>query len=475
MRESRTYGSVRGALSNERPYRNICIVGKYPPIEGGVSMRTYWEAHGLAKLGHEVYVITNAKESTPPHRMFMREKDWAQCEAHYGAGSVHVLWTDSYGRRQWHIPNGTPYVTKLASIGLEVVRQQAIDLIYSYYTEPYGVAAHIVAQATGLPHVVRTAGSDTGRLWSLPQFGALYDHIFNSADAILCGQVVAQKMMQAGIKPSQIAWDPEIVRFQELFTPDGPPLDIDLLLNQISTGLNIDFCDLWFGTFDRGLSYFGVYGKLGRTKGTYALLEAIKRMRAHDFPVGLLIMGHEPGVSQGGIRKYLTANGLEDSVCQLPFLPHWRVPEFIRRCIAICCLEQDFPIRFHAPVVAREVLTCGGCLVASTEIVQKVRAARKLIDDYNCIAVKDVTNVDDLEQRLISTVQRPDLVKQIRLRAREHAIEIELGNRFPQRLESILMDIVQTGQLSSENRQKGHEQSRAETWPLRSPSPARTA
>ncbi len=26
MRESRTYGSVRGALSNVRPYRNLCLL-----------------------------------------------------------------------------------------------------------------------------------------------------------------------------------------------------------------------------------------------------------------------------------------------------------------------------------------------------------------------------------------------------------------------------------------------------------------
>ena len=49
----------------------ICIIGKFPPIQGGVSMRTYWTAHGLAARGHEVHVITNAKEALPPFRMHM--------------------------------------------------------------------------------------------------------------------------------------------------------------------------------------------------------------------------------------------------------------------------------------------------------------------------------------------------------------------------------------------------------------------
>ena len=41
----------------------ICVIGKFPPIQGGVSMRTYWTAHALAKRGHDVRV-----ELTPRKR-----------------------------------------------------------------------------------------------------------------------------------------------------------------------------------------------------------------------------------------------------------------------------------------------------------------------------------------------------------------------------------------------------------------------
>ena len=61
----------------------ICIVGKYPPIQGGVSMRTYWTAYCLAERGHEVHVVTNAKEASPPFRMHMRPEDWGRCEAQF--------------------------------------------------------------------------------------------------------------------------------------------------------------------------------------------------------------------------------------------------------------------------------------------------------------------------------------------------------------------------------------------------------
>jgi glycosyltransferase involved in cell wall biosynthesis len=427
----------------------ICIFGKFPPIQGGVSMRTFWAAHGLAKLGHTVHVVTNAKETSAPYHMFMREEDWKRVEADYGSGSVKVYWTDLNARQQAHIPRGTPFVTKLASLGLELAQRQRIDVIFSHYAEPYGVAAHVTAQATGLPHVCRTAGSDAGRLWLLPQFRPLYDHMFQSASAVICGRAVAPKMIEAGVDPSRLARDHENVRLHDLFTPEGEALDVAVLRDQVLGSKDTSIRDLLFGKYDPSLTYFGVYGKLGLAKGTFALLKALKKLTDRGLPVGLLVMAHDGPMVQNTFRKFVADNGLQERVCQLPFLPHWRVPEFIRRCVAVCCLEQDFPIKFHTPVVAREVLTCGGCLVGSTEVIQKLPTAHKLIDGYNCIAVKDVNNIDDLEQRLASVLQSADRIAQVRQRARRYGVETEAGNSFPQRLEAILKDVAKGGQPSA--------------------------
>jgi glycosyltransferase involved in cell wall biosynthesis len=426
----------------------ICIFGKYPPIEGGVSTRTYCVAHGLAQLGHSVHVITNAKEVALPYRMFMRDEDWARCEGQYGAGSVRVHWTQSYGQRQWHIPISTPFITKLASLGLELVHNHVIDVIYSHYVEPYCIAGHIVAQAAGLPHVVRTAGTDAGRLWGLPQFGALYSHIFTSAGAVICGSTTARKMVEAGVEPTRIALKPEkYMNLVELFNPHGPALEVSALRDQILSGGNGEFQSSLFGEFDPSLTYFGVYGKLGKVKGTHLLLAALERMRNRGLRVGLLAMAHGQPAPWDAFREHVRTSSLEKHVCQLPFLPHWRVPEFIRRCVAVCCLEQEFPIKFHDPIIAREVLTCGGCLVGSTEIIQKLPDAHKLIDNYNCIVVSDVNPIDDLEQRLSSILQNPERVQQIRGRARQYGLEIEGDST--RWLESVLCKTAKGGRTRS--------------------------
>ena len=163
----------------------ICMIGKFPPIQGGVSMRTYCTAHALAARGHEVHVVTNAKEATPPFRMHMRDEDWLCCETRLKQGSVTVHWSEPVDRSQNYIPMASPYVTKLATLAARVHAEHPLDVVFSHYMEPYGVAGYLAAAMTGAPHVVRMAGSDAGRLWHHTQFEALYDHVLRSAEAVV--------------------------------------------------------------------------------------------------------------------------------------------------------------------------------------------------------------------------------------------------------------------------------------------------
>src|SRR5690348_15833134 len=109
-------------------------------------MRTYRTAHALAARGHEVHVVTNAKEVELPFRMHMRLHDWERCDAHYGKCSATAHWTDPVDRSPFHIPMSRPFVSKLASIAAIVHTVHPFDLIFSHYLEPYGVAGYLAAQ-----------------------------------------------------------------------------------------------------------------------------------------------------------------------------------------------------------------------------------------------------------------------------------------------------------------------------------------
>ena len=181
----------------------ICIIGKFPPIQGGVSARTYWGAHDLAARGHDVHVVTNAKEVRPPFRMHMRRQDWKRCEATYGPskdgaspGSVTVHWTDPVDNSQFYIPMASAFVSKIAATAARVHSERPFDVIYSHYLEPYGVAGHLAAEIARVPHVVRMAGSDAGRLWRHPPTQALCDHVLRSAATVIATGVVAGRAIK---------------------------------------------------------------------------------------------------------------------------------------------------------------------------------------------------------------------------------------------------------------------------------------
>jgi glycosyltransferase involved in cell wall biosynthesis len=414
----------------------VCIIGKFPPIQGGVSARTYWSAHHLARSGHEVHVVTNAKECLPPYRIYMRQEDWRRCKASYGPGSVTTYWTDPLDNSQSFIPMANPFVSKLAAIAVRLHAEHRFDVIYSHYLEPYGVAGYIAAQMTGLPHVVRMAGSDAGRLWRHPQFEALYDGILRSAQIVIAAGTVAKRAVQRGVDSGRIAAIGGFVSPQDVFTPVGQVLDLGELQAEIERDSN--FRDQLWGSFAIDRPYFGVCGKLGEDKGSFSLLAAVRQLKTAGLDVGVVAMAHGNAAVESRFRTLARDLGLADRVLQIPFLPPWRVPEFLRGCLAVCCLEQNFPIVFHQPAIPREALLCGACLVGSTEVIRKLPDYERLPSGFGCIAVEDASNVDTLSAVLAKIVSDPAPAADVGTRGCSFARELQKNAPLPQMLECIL-------------------------------------
>jgi glycosyltransferase involved in cell wall biosynthesis len=413
----------------------ICIIGKFPPIQGGVSARTYWAAHQLAERGHEIHVVTNAKEARAPFRMHMRQQDWQRCEATYGAGSVTAHWTDPVDRSQSYIPMASPFVSKLASLVANLHSERPFDVIHSYYLEPYGIAGHLAAEITGVPHVVRMAGSDAGRLWHHPQFEALYDHVLGSAAIVIAGSV-AGRAIRHGVSPRRIAAAGGFELPESLFCPEGPRLDLAALRREVEE--DSELRDQLWGRFAGDLPYFGIYGKLGETKGSFALLAAMQRLKQAGIEIGLVAMAHGwPGI-ESRFRSRAEELGLADRILQIPFIPHWRVPEFLRSCLAVCCLEQDFPIVFHTPVIALEVLMSGACLVGSTEVIRKLPDSLRVPHGYGCVAIEDVQDIETLSVRLAAIARDPEPIASVAARGRAFARAARADASDPDGLERIL-------------------------------------
>ncbi len=385
----------------------LCIIGKYPPIEGGVSTHTYWCAHSLAALGHEVHVVTNAREVEAPFSMLMRPEDWSRCEATYPqGGAVRVHWTEPYDPKQWHIPAHNPFATKLAALAAQIVQEYDLELIFSYYLEPYGIAGHLAASMCGRPHVVKHAGSDIGRLYTHAQLGPVYKHVLRSADRVVTGQGTAQQLTEAGLDETQLFLGDDFRIPEAVFSPSGVVLDLPQVF---ADGMHdTRLTSLFRGSPTPRQPILGIYGKLGEAKGTFHLLRALQVLKRRGQAVSLLVVGHGWKDREARFHQTIAELGLGDCVTQLPFLPHWRIPELIRLCQAVCFLECDFPLTFHAPTIPREVQACGGCLVASAAILREQYRSERLVHGYNCFAVRTVGDADALATTLGLALHDPE-------------------------------------------------------------------
>ncbi|MFG1793338.1 glycosyltransferase [Nocardia sp. NPDC049149] len=399
----------------------ICAVMKYPPIQGGVSAHCYRMAMALAARGHQVDVVTNADEVADDYRIWFDDTDITRLEATFpNGGAVRVISTGHWERARAYIPAANPFGTKLAALATEEIRARGADLVFSAYLEPYGLSAHLAASWTGVPHVVQHAGSDRTRLLDHPELGQAYREVLRRADLV----VGDRGLVGLGIPFDRIAPMPRASLPPE-FTPDGPVADLSALVARLSE-------TPWVrntAPLDPDVATIGVYGKLGVFKGSFDLIRALARLRARGLRFNFLVMAG--GTERQRFLAELDELGLTEVTWTLPFLPHWRVPEVLRACTAVCGLERNFPVEVHRPGLPMELLSCGTCAVLSAEVVRTQPRWTDLRDRAR--VVTDPRDIDELSTVLTEVIENPSAAIEFgRLGAKDLPVadDAELGGAY---------------------------------------------
>lgn len=383
----------------------VLVIGKYPPIEGGVSSSTYWFCRCLAESGNQVYVVSNAREVEASFKIHLEDNDSNMLEPDFlnkSGGFVKVHFTTPL-KMGSYIPWAQPYVSKLAGLAIEIGELNKCEVIYSHYLEPYGVAAAIVAQYLSIPFILRHAGSDIGRLAAHPELKTIYKAVISKSQAIITpNSKVLNILEELGAEKKHIIIDRLHSIPTDYFNPNAIPLNTEILISKtkewveeigypISIRNKIDIINTT--PVDNKLPTMGIYGKLGETKGTFDLISALHNC-TKDYTLFAMINGY-PKVFEKFLDLVIS-NEMQTKVKILPFLPHWKVPSFIVKCDIIAFLERDFSISFHGPIIPREVMACGRCLVCSREIVEKISFKDNLINLKNIIVIEDPKQINDL-------------------------------------------------------------------------------
>jgi glycosyltransferase involved in cell wall biosynthesis len=403
----------------------VLSLTKYPPIQGGVSARSYWIARALAARGHDVHVVTNAPEVEEPFRLWLRDEDLARLEVSFpNGGRVTVRGSGSDEMMTTHVPSSPAYASKLAGLAVEHIRQGGCDVVFSYYLEPFGVSACLASSLTGVPYVVQHAGSDRGRLLKHPELGPLHREVLRGAARIVTPDIGLEAL---GIPVDRFAGIAGPYLPEGCFGAPVEPLDVDALVEAAVEAGHLAVTNR--APLRRDLPVLGILGKVGDAKGTFDLVAALARLRAGGDEVALLALvgGREWGRFVRAVRDA----GLDDLCWTLPLLPHWKVGGFVRACTAVCFLEREFPIAAHRPGVPLEVLASGVPPVLSGEIVAKQRLGIR--HGENAFVVRDPRDHDELTRMLREVVSDPDRAEAVGRRGAElvHVIgDDDLGREY---------------------------------------------
>jgi glycosyltransferase involved in cell wall biosynthesis len=154
---------------------NICIISKYPPIQGGVSASTFWLARGLAEREHQVHVVTNA--NCVEKEYFIDDKISEISPNLF----IHSVIPDI----PWHIPYSELYIPRLLDKVLEVIDKYQIDIIDTYYLIPYGIVGYLASKIKGIPYIIRHGGSDIEKFLRKGTFKHLLRNVIQNAAVVL--------------------------------------------------------------------------------------------------------------------------------------------------------------------------------------------------------------------------------------------------------------------------------------------------
>jgi glycosyltransferase involved in cell wall biosynthesis len=406
----------------------ICVIGKISPIQGGVSKLNFWICQALAESGHEVHVVTNGAEVEPQYRTIGGKiaADLTNTPLSGLMQNLTIHYTDEKSHYSY-IPFSNPFVSKLSSIAIDVIKQHGCDIIFGHYFEPYGVAAYIASKATGVPFGLQHAGSDVGRLLQSPELRSIYTEIIRDADYLFTSNSTRRRFIQEGADPEKIHALPRSSYADYLYTPDCEPLDLTAHIVNARTELKgSDYENILdqfpISNYVPSRATIGIYGKTGESKGSYDLIEALKILKNKGIDFNFFALTNSNKRSLNVFLEKVRAADLADRTVWLPFVPHWEVPKFIKLCDVVCFLERDFSIPIHQPAVAVEVMMCGTCLVVSDEVANKQRYKASLKDGENILIVSP-KDINALAEKIAPVLTNKSLAQDIGAAARTTILE----------------------------------------------------
>lgn len=386
----------------------ICLISKYPPIEGGVSSKNYWLVKALGERGHKVYVVTNAWEVEDDYREIFRGDDLD----YYQPKNVKVFNTDPLLIPSY-IPFSKSYVERIAGLAIEVIEKYDVDIIDSKYLIPYVVAGYVASHFTGKPQILRHAGSDITRVIDSLYMNTLLRKILTHVDRIVTYLSKVDYFKDFGVPEERIS-------FMEGYSVD---------LNEFSPSKSGSLKE--YG-IDGDIPILTFVGKPHKSKGIFHFLRALKKIKNKRY-IALLLIG-KSGKYYEEVVDTVNGYNLNDNVKILDFVPPWRMPKILASSTAVISSEYRFSVNVHASLMPREAMASGTCPVISKDIYKKYLWLDIKVRDGKEVVVVDPANSNSFSKKLTKIIDDPEFAERIGLNARKKSESNENFNGYVSRL-----------------------------------------
>lgn len=177
----------------------VCLITKFPPLQGGVAARAYWVARSLAARGWEVTVVSDGvnvdrRESV---RRPLREL------LEHLPGGVRARFLEPSAQPYRFHPTTDSRVSRLASLAIGEAGTTSFDVVVATYLEPYGAAAALVSMLTESPMILMHAGSDLSRLLGTRDLQFLLQELLLRYP-VVTGSAGAAHLRSVGAQPEHL-------------------------------------------------------------------------------------------------------------------------------------------------------------------------------------------------------------------------------------------------------------------------------
>jgi len=401
--------------------KKILVIGKIPPIQGGVSWQTLQFIQGARSAGHTVRVLTNSNEVEYTFRCCLLPEDLTHMETFLTEeDNIQIESISDSGH--FHIPYSKTYESRLLGRGISEISQNRPDIIVGWYFQPYGIVASLLGRMFDIPVALVHAGSDIGRLAENPNLKDLYRELFKSVSVMVASRqkAVTTRLEKLGISKERFIHSNSSLFHTCYNNPE--PLNLEsyrvwtkkwLTKSAIPENLIDKITQTSLPSTD--CPRICIYGKIGKTKGSYELVQALSELANEGVSFCFVTIALGAFISlRRFIRNITQEEKLLERTVILPPLPPWRIPSLIHNADITCYLENKFPISFHSPTVPREILKVGSCLVCSQEIIDKDPGLKCiLVNEENFISIKDPLNIRELKNKLLDLLQNYKKTKEI--------------------------------------------------------------